>query len=147
MPEGPHPFPSRTRKLSPPGPMVLRWQRRGRVGRCRGKFKRPGPRGPGRSCVLKPSGLPPDERRPEREREAGQRQHDRRGSEEFVEGRFVAMLGQRKPEPGEEAPDETAGVGPRSEERRVGKECRSRWWPAEDETKVSGGSTCMDEYV
>ena len=25
MPEGPHPFPYRTRKLSPPGPMVLRW--------------------------------------------------------------------------------------------------------------------------
>jgi len=24
-PEGPHPFPFRTRKLSPPGPMVLRW--------------------------------------------------------------------------------------------------------------------------
>src|SRR5262245_30859955 len=35
-PEGPHPFPFRTRKLSPPGPMVLRWQRRGRVGRRRG---------------------------------------------------------------------------------------------------------------
>jgi hypothetical protein len=24
-PEGPHPFPSRTRSLSPPGPMVLHW--------------------------------------------------------------------------------------------------------------------------
>src|SRR4029434_2602388 len=35
LPEGPHPFPSRTRKLSPPGPMVLCWQRHGRVGRCR----------------------------------------------------------------------------------------------------------------
>ena len=36
LPEGPHPFPFRTRSLSPPGPMVLRGQLRGRVGRCRG---------------------------------------------------------------------------------------------------------------
>ena len=35
--EGLHPFPSRTRKLSPPAPMVLRWQRRGRV--CRRRIK------------------------------------------------------------------------------------------------------------
>ncbi len=36
--EGKHPFPSRTRKLSPPAPMVLRGQLRGRVGRCRDKL-------------------------------------------------------------------------------------------------------------
>src|SRR4051812_16520618 len=35
MSEGSHPFPSRTRKLSPPEPMVLRGKPRGRVGRCR----------------------------------------------------------------------------------------------------------------
>jgi hypothetical protein len=34
MPEGSHPFPSRTRKLSPPGPMVLQGKLCGRVGRC-----------------------------------------------------------------------------------------------------------------
>lgn len=33
--EGEHPVPSRTRKLSPPAPMVLLWRRSGRVGRCR----------------------------------------------------------------------------------------------------------------
>jgi hypothetical protein len=33
--EGSHPFPSRTRKLSPPEPMVLRGKPRGRVGRRR----------------------------------------------------------------------------------------------------------------
>ena len=32
---GSHPFPSRTRQLSPPAPMVLRWKRLGRVGRRR----------------------------------------------------------------------------------------------------------------
>src|SRR2546426_9063334 len=57
LPEGPHPFPSRTRKLSPPGPMVLRWQRRGRVGRCRGKFEG-GRRGPLRAFQLRPTALP-----------------------------------------------------------------------------------------
>jgi len=36
MPERSHPFPSRTRKLSSPGPMVLQGQPCGRVGRCRG---------------------------------------------------------------------------------------------------------------
>ena len=36
--EGLHPFPSRTRKLSPPTPMVLRGKPRGRVGRCQGIF-------------------------------------------------------------------------------------------------------------
>src|SRR5687768_18159582 len=35
MAEGEHPVPSRTRKLSPPAPMVLLWRRSGRVGRCR----------------------------------------------------------------------------------------------------------------
>ena len=32
MAEVTHPFPSRTRPLSPPAPLVLRWQLRGRVG-------------------------------------------------------------------------------------------------------------------
>ena len=36
IPERPHPFPSRTRKLSSPGPMVLQGQLCGRVGRCWG---------------------------------------------------------------------------------------------------------------
>ena len=36
IPERSHPFPSRTRKLSSPGPMVLQAQACGRVGRCRG---------------------------------------------------------------------------------------------------------------
>ena len=39
--EGSHPFPSRTRKLSPPEPMVLRGKPRGRVGRCRIFFESP----------------------------------------------------------------------------------------------------------
>ena len=33
IPEGPHPIPSRTRKLRPPGPMVLQGELCGRVGR------------------------------------------------------------------------------------------------------------------
>ena len=49
--EGLHPFPSRTRKLSPPAPMVLRWQRRGRVGRRRIKIKKPRTF-PGLFCIL-----------------------------------------------------------------------------------------------
>ena len=44
MSEGSHPFPSRTRKLSPPEPMVLRGKPRGRVGRCRIFFEAPIPR-------------------------------------------------------------------------------------------------------
>ena len=36
-----HPNPFRTRKLSSPAPMVLRWERRGRVGRCRPIITRP----------------------------------------------------------------------------------------------------------
>src|SRR5688500_407141 len=61
--EGSHPFPSRTRKLSPPEPMVLRGKPRGRVGRCRIFFSRPwrpslGPRGvffcPGHSVHAAP---------------------------------------------------------------------------------------------
>ena len=35
MAVGSHPFPFRTRKLSPPAPMVLGWRRPGRVGRRR----------------------------------------------------------------------------------------------------------------
>lgn len=41
LPEGPHPIPSRTRKLSPPGPMVLQSYLCGRVGRCRNLFRKP----------------------------------------------------------------------------------------------------------
>ena len=37
---GPHPFPFRTRSLSPTAPMVLRSRDRGRVGRCRRLFAR-----------------------------------------------------------------------------------------------------------
>ena len=33
--EGPHPFPSRTRSLSPPAPTILRGQPRGTIGRRR----------------------------------------------------------------------------------------------------------------
>src|SRR5260370_42504825 len=39
LPRGFHPFPSRTRKLSPAGPIVLRAKVRGRVGRRRIKIK------------------------------------------------------------------------------------------------------------
>ena len=35
IPEGPHPFPYRTRKLSPPRPMLLLPRGSGKVGRCR----------------------------------------------------------------------------------------------------------------
>ena len=38
MAEGPHPFPFRTRPLSPPAPMVLSGRPGGRVGRCRDFF-------------------------------------------------------------------------------------------------------------
>src|SRR6266542_2222804 len=38
--EGKHPVPFRTRKLSPPAPMVLPWRRGGRVGRRRDFFRR-----------------------------------------------------------------------------------------------------------
>src|SRR5687767_8000313 len=41
MSKGSHPFPSRTRKLSPSEPMVLRGKPRGRVGRCRIFFESP----------------------------------------------------------------------------------------------------------
>src|ERR1700729_655914 len=36
LPQGSHPFPSRTRKLSLAGPMILRWKRRGNVGHRQG---------------------------------------------------------------------------------------------------------------
>src|SRR5699024_12785383 len=32
----------------------------------------------------------------------------------------------------------------RSEERRVGKECRSRWWPGEYKTSISEELTCTN---
>src|SRR5690606_13953044 len=41
MERGKHPFPSRTRKLSPSSPMVLHGRPCGRVGRCRSQFPRP----------------------------------------------------------------------------------------------------------
>ena len=41
MSEGPYPIPSRTRKSSPPEPMVLRARVRGRVGRCQVYLKSP----------------------------------------------------------------------------------------------------------
>ncbi len=54
MSEGSHPFPSRTRKLSPPEPMVLRGKPRGRVGRCRILFENPRcPRGNGGFLFLR----------------------------------------------------------------------------------------------
>src|SRR5438093_13733440 len=37
----------------------------------------------------------------------------------------------------------TAPPSPRSEERRVGKECRSRWWPYADK-KRKKGCECTD---
>src|SRR5439155_6292276 len=45
-----HPFPSRTRKLSPPSPMVLGGQPPGRVGRRRNTPDRQGPRSPRGPC-------------------------------------------------------------------------------------------------
>ena len=36
---GSHPFPSRTRRLSPRRPKVLRWRRRGRPGGCRSPYE------------------------------------------------------------------------------------------------------------
>src|SRR5258706_2994802 len=39
MAEGSHPFPFRTRPLSPPAPMVLSGRPGGRVGRCRDFFR------------------------------------------------------------------------------------------------------------
>jgi hypothetical protein len=44
--EGVHPIPSRTRKLSPPAPMVLRRRRRGRVGRRQPFASHKSPEGP-----------------------------------------------------------------------------------------------------
>ena len=50
--QGPHPFPSRTRPLSPAAPMVLRPRERGRVGRRRHPFRSPRtPRASGASCT------------------------------------------------------------------------------------------------
>ena len=50
---GSHPFPFRTRKLSPPAPMVLGWRRPGRVGRRRiSPIRRPRRPGPGPSGIL-----------------------------------------------------------------------------------------------
>ena len=50
MAEGFHPFPFRTRKLSPPAPTVLHGSLCGRIGRCQGNLVKP--RGnPGLFCV------------------------------------------------------------------------------------------------
>ena len=48
--EGPHPIPSRTRKLSLPAPMVLQGSLCGRVGRC--QIYAPGLHGPGASFLV-----------------------------------------------------------------------------------------------
>src|SRR5664279_3946917 len=57
--QGPHPFPSRTRSLSPAAPMVLRPRGRGRVGRRRHPFDPPSRFTlPGGSLHLPPT-LPP----------------------------------------------------------------------------------------
>src|SRR5438874_4132848 len=45
MAEGRHPVPFRTRKLSPPAPMVLPWRRGGRVGRRRDFLRQEPPSG------------------------------------------------------------------------------------------------------
>src|SRR4051794_4326397 len=58
MSEGPYPIPSRTRKSSPPEPMVLRARVRGRVGRCQVYYQSPEaemPRGFSYSVPLHPS--------------------------------------------------------------------------------------------
>src|SRR5260370_26923488 len=123
IPEGPHPFPSRTRKLSPPGPMVLRWQRRGRVGRRRGLTasggtsrspryppdQRPGSR-LGRSCVraLRRSA---EEGGVQGEGEGEDRHEDAGAGEQVVDGRLRTALGERDDEAGAEAADEAAKVG------------------------------------
>src|SRR4051794_26034631 len=51
LPEGIHPIPSRTRKLSPPGPMVLHGRPCGRVGRRR-PLESPRPEWPGAFAFL-----------------------------------------------------------------------------------------------
>src|SRR5688572_32130907 len=51
-------------------------------------------------------------------------------------GRLVALAGRRRG-PGRPAGDDHLdGHLTRSEERRVGKECRSRWWPDHYKKKV-----------
>ena len=40
--QGKHPYPSRTRRLSPERPMVLHWRRCGRAGGCRNPKKKAG---------------------------------------------------------------------------------------------------------
>src|SRR3989454_4454557 len=62
--------------------MVLRWQRRGRVGRCRGKFTKGALQGPLRASA--------DERREEGEREADDGDGDRGRGEQPVQSRFGA---------------------------------------------------------
>ena len=50
MAAGRHPFPFRTRKLSPPAPMVLGEESPGRVGRRRDLLTKASPRPPARAC-------------------------------------------------------------------------------------------------
>src|SRR5438093_645687 len=83
--------------------MVLRWQRRGRVGRCRGKFTK--------GALLGPLRVSADERREEGEREADDGDGDRGRGEQPVQCRFGAPLGQGQAEPGGVASDEASGVG------------------------------------
>jgi hypothetical protein len=58
MAEGRHPVPFRTRKLSPPAPMVLPWRRGGRVGRRRDILNRSPRKG---APVVSRIECPPDE--------------------------------------------------------------------------------------
>src|SRR2546428_14002337 len=58
MAEGPHPIPFRTRKLSPPAPMVLHGQPCGRVGPCRSFETRLGKLRRGSPFLAPPSFLP-----------------------------------------------------------------------------------------
>src|SRR6266536_2047386 len=129
LPEGPHPIPSRTRKLSPPGPMVLHGRPCGRVGRCRSLLGPPvfidwGPfsfpelgvglllgggavEGSGADQVASALVGGQGAAGPRREAAAGGA-----GEVAAVDERGLELLGQRRR---------------RSEERRVGKEGRYRW--------------------
>ena len=57
--EGKHPFPYRTRQLSPLAPMVLLARVSGRVGRCRETEKKPFPYGKGFFFDSPPTGRSP----------------------------------------------------------------------------------------
>ena len=92
--EGSHPFPSRTRKLSPPEPMVLRGKPRGRVGRRRvfsGTSRPPVPPGAGGRSLFGPApGAPVPRRGPS---SASGWFRTRRCSPEHFCGRVAASAG------------------------------------------------------